>query len=130
MKHTETSTIYHILKLTRKLINISFLIIFIVLLLWGNYNPAAAFALIFYNALHWLLLSNQKNGNPSELNILKITFTVGVLLHLVLGYGFMYKLSIKINELKILPFILAAAIISFRYIGYFVLKIRLNKKSR
>ena len=52
MENLNTKAAYKALKLTRTLINISLTIIFIVLLFWGNYNPAAAFALIFYNALH------------------------------------------------------------------------------
>lgn len=128
MKHINTTPLYQSLKLTRNLINISFLIIFLILLFWGNYNPAAAFAMIFYNALHWLLLSNKKDGRLSEINILKLTFTAAVLLHLILGYGFMYKLPIKINELRSLPFILTAVIFLFRYTSYFLIKIKSNKK--
>lgn len=128
MKHINTTPLYQSLKLTRNLINLSFLIIFLVLLFWGNYNPAAAFAMIFYNALYWLLLSNRKEGQLSELSILKLTFTAAILLHLILGYGFMYKLPIKINELKPLPFILTTVIFLFRYASYFFLKIKNNKK--
>ena len=47
MKHINTTPLYQSLKLTRNLINISFLIIFLILLFWGNYNPAAAFAMKF-----------------------------------------------------------------------------------
>ena len=59
------NALYKSLKLTRKLINISFLIIFAALLFWGNYNPAAVFAMIFYNALHWLLLANYSQNAKS-----------------------------------------------------------------
>ena len=126
MEDKSTLALYKSLKLTRNLINISFFIIFLVLLFWGNYNPAAAFTLIFYNALHWLLLSNLKsNYNPKkdsdngiiELTVLKFTFTAGILLHLVLCYGFLYKLPIKIATLRPLPLALTAAI-SF-YFLYF-----------
>ena len=136
MHNLNTTILYKSLKLTRNLVNISLSIIFIVLLFGGNYNPAAAFALIFYNALHWLLLSNfdknaaQKNKNDSsatELNVLRITLPVGILLHLILGLGFMYKLPLKIEELKILPFALMIIIIFFRYISYFYFKIKLQK---
>ncbi|MGP1404115.1 MAG: hypothetical protein ACTTKY_08170 [Catonella sp.] len=139
MENLNTKAAYKALKLTRILINISLTIIFIVLLFWGNYNPAAAFALIFYNALHWLLLSNfkSKSGQISkdatyliELNVLRITLFAGILLHIILGYGFMYKLPIKIEELKILPFALALVIIIFRYLSYFYFKTRLSKKNR
>ncbi|MGP1612841.1 MAG: hypothetical protein ACTTG8_07085 [Catonella sp.] len=128
MKHINTSPLYQSLKLTRNLINLSFFIIFIVLLFWGNHNPAAAFAMIFYNALHWLLLSNKKERQLSELSIFKLTFTAAILLHLILGYGFIYRLPIKIKELKTLPFILTAVIFLFRYTSYFFIKIKDNKK--
>lgn len=84
MEDKSTLALYKSLKLTRNLINISFFIIFLVLLFWGNYNPAAAFTLIFYNALHWLLLSNLKSkykpkkesdNDIIELTVLKFTFT-------------------------------------------------------
>lgn len=137
MENLNTKAAYKALKLTRNLINISLVVIFLVLLFWGNYNPAAAFAMIFYNALHWLLLSNNKSAQINkdasyliELNVLRITLFAGILLHLILGYGFMYKLPIKIEEFKILPFALALVIIIFRYLSYFYFKIKFSKKSR
>nr|WP_315102299.1 hypothetical protein [uncultured Catonella sp.] len=136
MENLNTKALHKSLKLTRNLINISLTIIFIILLFWGNYNPAAVFAMIFYNALHWLLLSNlksdttQKKKNKTssvELNVLRITLPVGILLHLVLGLGFMYKLPLKIEQLKFLPFTLMVIIILFRYFSYFYLRIKLKK---
>ena len=136
----DNKALYKSLKLTRNLTNISFLIIFVVLLFWGNYNPAAAFAMIFYNALHWLLPANYKqNVKPEkkvdnsysellELNVLKITIPIGILLHFVLGYGFMYKLPLKTERLKPLPLALIVIIILFRYISYLFIKIKLPKK--
>ena len=141
MKNDNNEVLYKSLKLTRSLTNISFLIIFLVLLFWGNYNPAGAFAMIFYNALHWLLLFNWKKdttkktaGSDSscdlaELAVLRITIPVGILLHLLLGYGFMYKLSIKIAELKNLPFTLIIFITLFRYISYFYIKNKPGRKN-
>ena len=135
MDNLSTKALYKSLKLTRNLINISFTIIFIVLLFWGNYNPAAAFAMIFYNALHWLLLLNFKSGATQkkkqdstliELNVLRITLFAGILLHLILGLGFMYKLTIKIEELKILPLASIIIIIIFRYISYFYIKLKIG----
>ena len=128
MKELNSLALHKSLKFTRKFINISFTTIFIVLLIWGNYNPAAAFAMIFYNALYWILLSNHEKGQKTEINILKLTFTVAVFLHLILSYGFLYKLTIKITDLKILPLILTATIILLRYISYFYFKIKLQKK--
>ena len=137
----DNKALYKSLKLTRNLTNISFLIIFVVLLFWGNYNPAAAFAMIFYNALHWLLLFNRKKdttkktaGSDSscdlaELAVLRITVPTGILLHFLLGYGFMYKLSIKIAELKTLPFTLIIFITLFRYISYFYIKNNFGRKN-
>ena len=134
------NALYKSLKLTRKLINISFLIIFVVLLFWGNYNPAAVFAMVFYNALHWLLLANYNQNAKSgkkvdnsyseliELNVLKITLPIGILLHFLLGYGFMYKLPLKIERLKPLPLALIVIIILFRYISYLFIRIKLPKK--
>jgi len=139
MDNLSTKALYKSLKLTRNLINISFTIIFIVLLFWGNYNPAAAFAMIFYNALHWLLLLNFKSGETQkkkqdstliELNVLRITLFAGILLHLILGLGFMYKLTIKIEELKILPLASIIIIIIFGYISYFYIKLKIKKSSR
>lgn len=139
MDNLSTKALYKSLKLTRNLINISFTIIFIVLLFWGNYNPAATFAMIFYNALHWLLLLNFKSGETQkkkqdstllELNVLRITLFAGILLHLILGLGFMYKLTIKIEELKILPLASIIIIIIFRYISYFYIKLKIKKSSR
>ena len=139
MDNLSTKALYKSLKLTRNLINISFTIIFIVLLFWGNYNPAAAFAMIFYNALHWLLLLNFKSGETQkkkqdstliELNVLRITLFAGILLHLILGLGFMYKLTINIEELKILPLASIIIIIIFRYISYFYIKLKIEKSSR
>ena len=141
MKKDNNEVLYKSLKLTRSLTNISFLIIFLVLLFWGNYNPAGAFAMIFYNALHWLILFNQKKDTTkktagtdssydlAELAVLRITIPVGILLHLLLGYGFMYKLTIKITELKTLPFTLIIFIILFRYISYFYIKSKLGRKN-
>lgn len=141
MKKDNNEVLYKSLKLTRSLTNISFLIIFLVLLFWGNYNPAGAFAMIFYNALHWLILFNQKKDTTkktagtdssydlAELAVLRITIPVGILLHLLLGYGFMYKLTIKIAELKTLPFTLIIFITLFRYISYFYIKSKLGKKN-
>ena len=141
MKKDNNEVLYKSLKLTRSLTNISFLIIFLVLLFWGNYNPAGAFAMIFYNALHWLILFNQKKGDTkktagtdssydlAELAVLRITIPVGILLHLLLGYGFMYKLTIKIAELKTLPFTLIIFIILFRYISYFYIKNKPGRKN-
>ena len=141
MKKDNNEVLYKSLKLTRSLTNISFLIIFLVLLFWGNYNPAGAFAMIFYNALHWLILFNQKKDTTkktagtdssydlAELAVLRITIPVGILLHLLLGYGFMYKLTIKITELKTLPFTLIIFIILSRYISYFYIKSKLGRKN-
>ena len=141
MKKDNNEVLYKSLKLTRSLTNISFLIIFLVLLFWGNYNPAGAFAMIFYNALHWLILFNQKKDTTkktagtdssydlAELAVLRITIPVGILLHLLLGYGFMYKLTIKIAELKTLPFTLIIFIILFRYISYFYIKNKPGRKN-
>ena len=98
MDNYNTKALFKSLKITRNLVNISFTIIFIVLLFWGNYNPAAAFAMIFYNALHWLLLLNfnkntskksKKELSKNELNTLRITLPIGILLHLILGLGFL-----------------------------------------
>lgn len=137
MEDKNTLVLFKSLKLTRNLINISFFIIFLVLLFWGNYNPAAAFALIFYNALHWLLLSNLKSkykpkkdsdNDIIELTVLKFTFTAGILLHLLLCYGFLYKLPIKIIYLRPLPLALTAGIIAFRFVSYIFIKIKMNKR--
>lgn len=141
MKNDNNEVLYKSLKLTRNLINISFLIIFLILLFGGNYNPAGAFAMIFYNALHWLLLFNRKKDTTkktagavsscdlAELAVLRITIPAGILLHLLLGYGFMYKLTIKIIELKTIPFTLIIFIILFRYISYFYIKNKLGRKN-
>ena len=141
MKNDNNEALYKSLKLTRNLTNISFLIIFLILLFWGNYNPAGVFAMIFYNAFHWLLLFNRKKDATKktagvvsscdliELAILRITVPVGILLHLLLGYGFMYKLTIKIAELKTLPFTLIIFIILFRYISYFYIKNKPGRKN-
>ena len=110
MEDKSTLALYKSLKLTRNLINISFFIIFLVLLFWGNYNPAAAFTHII------------------ELTVLKFTFTAGILLHLVLCYGFLYKLPIKIATLRPLPLALTAAIIAFRFISYIFIKMKINKR--
>lgn len=141
MDNLSTKALYTSLKLTRKLINISFLIIFVVLLIWGNANPAAIFSIIFYNALYWLLMSNQKkylqekkaadsahSSELIELNVLKITFTAAVLLHLLLGYGFMHRLTISRKEVKNLPLVLIAVIIIFRYLSHFIIRLKLKKK--
>lgn len=137
MEDKSMLALYKSLKLTRNLINISFFIIFLVLLFWGNYNPAAAFTLIFYNALHWLLLSNLKSKYNTkkdsdngiiELTVLKFTFTAGILLHLVLCYGFLYKLPIKIATLRPLPLALTAAIIAFRFISYIFIKMKISRR--
>lgn len=140
MKDLNTEASYKSLKLTRGLINISLLIIFMVLLFFGKYNPAAAFALIFYNALHWLLLSKQhsqpskkNNTVPSkfaELKVLRTTLPFGILLHAILGYGFLHKLPISVDMLKPLPVVLTVIIIIFRYTSYLFIKIMLIKSSR
>lgn len=130
MKSAKDTALYRSLKLTRNLINISFFIIFLSLLFCSNYNPAGVFAVIFYNALYWLLLSNLKDKAPKgnakdtymiELSVLKLTFPLAILLHLVLGYGFMYKISLKYEFVQTLPFLLIAIIILFRFASYLII---------
>ena len=114
----DNKALYKSLKLTRNLTNISFLIIFVVLLFWGNYNQNVKPGKKVDNSYSELL----------ELNVLKITIPIGILLHFVLGYGFMYKLPLKIERLKPLPLALIVIIILFRYISYLFIKIKLPKK--
>ncbi|MBF1013685.1 MAG: hypothetical protein HXK78_00530, partial [Lachnospiraceae bacterium] len=52
----------------------------------------------------------------------------GILLHLVLCYGFLYKLPIKIATLRPLPLALTAAIIAFRFISYIFIKMKISRR--
>lgn len=137
-------------KYTRAVINTSFIILFFILLLFGGKNPAAIFALVFYNGLHLSLLKNYQSKKsyqditcsvPEELVDLlpskisgaelaanQISLPVAVLLHLLLAFGFLYRMPLNITHMEKFPLIMLSLILITRYLSYLILKRYLTKK--
>ena len=132
-------------KYSRAAVNISFAVIFVILMLFGGKNPAAAFALFFYNALYFVSVSKYKNNtsvktltfkdgsvsyniNEAEIIANRICLPVALILHLILGYGFLFKLNITLDSLREAPLLLLVLNVIIRYAGFYAVKFRLLKK--
>lgn len=140
MNNKSELALYKALKLSRTAANISFTILLALLLMFGQANPAAVFALIFYNSFYLIVFANLKNKNENngrklssenlqylELAVLRLVFPVSIVLHFLLGYGFIYKMTISLEQVKSLPMLFAFFILLIRYPGYFIIKSKLEK---